>query len=252
MSKAPQNFGGNGPRKHSCSPKVEESWFLRIDEKVIGPTTRAELERFLQPPRICRRMDVMCTSGPEQWQTVDPAQTLDDVLSLSGIATPITATGRRSPIGRIPLHLATLLSHLAAYRSFIAAALFLVAVNAFAWMLMRAPNSREREILKQYVSILQTIGHFREGKRPDHDWPDFARESIATVEAAVSELKRTSNVQTPVRQNLLYAGQDALMKLLSGNKCPNNGDSSFTILERYLIILENQLLTLQVTNGGKS
>ena len=253
MSVVPQPDPGHIRESPPASQIAEEQWYLRIDEKVIGPVARAQLEQFLRPPRLCRRMDVMCSFDPECWHRIQLTQTLDDVLALAGI--PVLSEEEPfdvEPTVSLTEQFAERWSHFVGrmgqyvtrvreYKGVIAMVLLLVAVNGIAWIWFQDPQVREREILTQYESIWQTIKEFHEGSLSEDDWSEFAQDSLSQLEPTIAELKRTSNVHHPARQNLLYAGQDHLVSILTSNKPPKKGDQSATIFERYLRISQKEL-----------
>lgn len=228
------------------SATAEEHWFLRIDEKVVGPVTRAQLESFLRPPRLCRRMDVMCSLQPERWHCIKSTQVLDDVLALAGVEKPVAkqATNlapRFSLFEFLGSYWDGISAGIIEYRAIIGIAFLFVAVNSIAWVLAQDPDLKEREILAMYESISAKMREFREDHSDIEDWKRFASESVRVVEPMIAELKRTSNVHHPIRQNLLYAGQDSLISLLKSGQPPTDQDQSLRVFERYLDIVRGQL-----------
>lgn len=246
------------PPQTNLSPcaTTEDRWFLRIDEKIVGPITRAQLETFLRPPRLCQRMDVMCSLQPERWHCIKSTQILDDVLALAGLEKAVARqTLKLVPRFSLFENLGSCWDGIAAgvleYRGLIGIAFLLVAANLVAWVLSQNPDSREREILATYESISEKMREYREGRWANEDWKRFALESLQVVEPMIAELKRTSNVHHPVRQNLLYAGQDSLTSLLKSGEPPADKDQSALVFERYIEIVREQLLIPPKRNAAK-
>jgi hypothetical protein len=72
------------PNQKSPEDRAAERWYLQIDGHRYGPVARAELEKFLRPPRLCSRLDVKC-GDDGMWFSIDRDETIDKVLVKTGV-----------------------------------------------------------------------------------------------------------------------------------------------------------------------
>jgi hypothetical protein len=225
-----------------------ERWFLRIDGHHYGPVGRAELERFLLPPRLCSVMEVKC--GDEGvWFSIARNETIDKVLVRAGIAPepgPQTLWQRpeSSALSRLLGGIGAVFSGLAAWlleRWAATAVVFtLLAINAVGLFVLRDPYTRDREILARFETVWRDVGAFDAKKTSSDDWRSFAGPILAELEPIIRELEGSASVHEPARQNLLFAGRDNLKRILRKEKPPAPRDPQVVMFEKRLRFARQQ------------
>lgn len=240
--------GGDDVERIASANSTEEWWYLRIDGQVFGPAMRAQLEHFLRPPRLCKRMEVICTSQSSDWHVIGPDETLADVLQLVGISTHEEAEAQwsdqedsreTSAAEKNGQAWVTIASWIKTHAGMIAIVVIMIIVNFGFYIASRDPHTREREILTQYESIWEEM-HFYDPDTGD-EWWSFVDNSLSELEPVLKELEQTADVAHPLRQNLLFAGRDHLVPLLKSGEPPAPDNPSAKVFERYLQILKKQL-----------
>ena len=228
----------------------EEQWHLRIDGQVFGPATRAQLEQFLRPPRLCKHMQVVCTIQPGEWHTIAPEETLEDVLRLVGIRTDETIEdAEASPAGDeepTPSIWEIIAPWFKLSVKIIGGAGVLVALNVALLWILRDPHAREREILAKYETIWDELRIYQPGDVAEEDWRAFADNAVNEIEPITKGLAQSADRHQPIQQSLLYAGRDHLIPLLKSAEPPSATNPAVTIFERYLRNLNRQLFPERV------
>jgi hypothetical protein len=238
---------------------VDERWFLRIDGHNYGPAPRAELENFLRPPRLCSVMEVKCGDGV--WFTIARHDTLDKVLAKVGIeiepvkqpeqvaaapsASAASARSGRSTLSKLIAWTVDFCEGLTAWlihHWVVTTIVFvIVIVNSLALFALRDPHVGDREILARYEALWRDARKLGDQETSEEDWRNFAGPAIAELEPIVKQLALSASVHQPIRQNLLFAGRDHLLKILKGERPPTVAGPQVRLLEQRLKLAHEQL-----------
>lgn len=223
---------------------AEERWYLRIDGHNYGPATRTDLERFLQPPRLCSVMEVKCGDGV--WFTIARHETIDKVLAKVGIVVePVQepshpSSTSRSQGGALRDFCGGLGAWLVHHRRKAARVLVYGGLGVAAFLAFRDPYVGDREFLSRYETLWREARRFGT-ETTDSDWRTFADRRIAELEPILRELERSASVHQPIRQNLLFAGRDHLRSILKESHPPAATSSHVQLFERRLELARDQL-----------
>ena len=244
--------GQSGP-----SSSATEQWYFRIDGTLYGPSTRADLERFLRPPRLCSVLEVMCTTRDGVWFTIAKHETIDKVLEKAGVplepvvdtveavrpkvaAPKVVERAPREP-SRIGESLSSLLqsgawltAFLAAHKLALAAVLVIVAGNVVALVASQQPSKSDSEILAIYQNLWKQVRTYQDEPPAAEVWQSFAAAGRAELEPIVQGLQKTASVRQPLQQNLLFCGRDHLLVLLKSEKPPAENSPHRRVVDRYL------------------
>lgn len=228
-----------------------EKWYFKIDGKEFGPSSRDQLEHFLQPPRLCKSLEVMCSEREGFWFLVAVDETIDVVLDKVGIVPPpeSTSTSAEEPVWRPPsttskvidwfqdqfLVLSELVSR---HFAILLAVVGIIVVNVVILYVTADPYVREREILSRFETLWRDAQKFDDD---DDKWPAFAASASTEIEPIVKQLARTANRDRPVTQSLLFVGRDYLTKLFQAKSPPEKGSVDANVVGRYLKLANEQL-----------
>lgn len=236
--------------------RTSERWYLRIDGQRYGPVGRAELEKFLAPPRLCSVLEVKCGDDGD-WVYITREETIDKVLVRFGVdPDPVVGAPEYVRSARTPKRLegvrdfieglsAWLIHHWVAAASVVA----IVAINAAVLFLLNDPHGREREILARYEALWQEVRRFSSDS-PKEDWRKFAEPALIELEPMIRELEKSASVHHPSRQNLLFAGRDHLRTLLKAEVPPTPQTPQAILFERRMQGARAQFLPTSADPGN--
>lgn len=246
----------------NTSSSGDEQWYFRIDGKNFGPSSRAQLEHFLRPPRLCKTLEVMCTERQGFWHTIGVDETIEMVLERFGIPLPdvpsaapvvtpkskavakpastVTLPGWIStPIDRVAELFGGLLDLIGPpikrFGPYVIIALALFIAGSTAFVMMGGMQISEKQIVSQYDAIWKEATAMSGGKASDQ-WRQFADKSLAELEPTLRDLSHSSSVQNFSRQQLLFAGRDHLKKMLKADEPPKKFSASARVFERYMLL----------------
>lgn len=205
-----------------------EKWYLRIDEQEYGPMTRAQMEYFLRPPRLCSHLRIMCSEQMGTWYMIDHSETIEKVLCRFGIQPEFEPTGNRDEsrpftsswfvwsvdVVRDQFEQAQQL--VIKYRRELGLLLGIVLFNVAFFCLSRDAKDRDRQILGQFEQIWGSVQEFDPNDPDSDEWRSFADRTLTELSPLIDELKKTANSKRPVRQSLLVGGKEHLVKVLAG------------------------------------
>lgn len=256
----PSNHVASPVRQEAASLAAGEQWYFRIDGKNFGPSSRSQLEHFLQPPRLCKTLEVMCTDRNGYWLTIGVDETIEMVLQRFGI--PLQAGTNTTTVSRaktviipkpsrgfslqsvisLPIEkLKDTASNIAdrlgpTAKKFGAVTVIAVALlicGSTAFVLMGGLRKSDSQILAQYNTIWKEATTMH-GSSSAEQWREFADKSLTELEPTIRELSQSANVHNPKRQDLLFAGRDHLRKMLKAERPPEKATLSARVFERYL------------------
>lgn len=205
------------------STNTGELWYLKIDDKEFGPVSRAQLEYFLRPPRLCSMLQVMCTLDLGMWYLIGRDENLDDVLSRFGIEAPVQS--KPEPVvmqgpGLIEQFLdgvsrlaRGVVSTVGRFRVEASLVLALVALNVAFLYFTSDGLGRERQILQTFETLWSDVTQFNPESESKEAWREFADDAISELEPLIDELS-SSTKTSPQRQRLLFIGREQLLAIL--------------------------------------
>ncbi len=229
-------------------PVPAERWYFRIDGKEFGPSSRSQLERFLEPPRLCQSLEVMCSEREGRWFLIAKHETIEMVLRKVGVQVEQNSAAAIRPASRLPQFLEEMRER---YRRFVEGLgkiqallwvlfAFLV-VNGVVFYFLSEGMGRERKILARYESLLEATRQFDPKTAKEEDWRRFADGANAEIEPMVRQLQRTASRHRPIQQNLLFAGRDYFTKLFQAAAPPAADSNNVKVIEKYLSLVREQL-----------
>ena len=246
MPDAPRQPGPADREKHS------EEWYFRIDGRKFGPSTRAQLETFLRPPRLCKSLEVMCTGGNGTWLLIQSHETIDTVLHRVGLGNQASTKTRSSKFEhkpsaasirthRISNGLEALTETASKYRVWIIAFLLLLLTNSITLYATSDRYAAERTVFLRAVEIWKSARSFDSKVIDNPEWLAFSERARTEVEGFTTELAAKANRSRPVTQELLFLVRDHLKPALSKQTPPTKGSAELSVIDRYLKAIGHQL-----------
>ena len=236
-----------------------EQWYFRIDGHEFGPTTREKLERFLQPPRLCPSLEVMCSTKMGTWFLVSREESIDAVLMHAGVLLAPTAP---SPPHSVPApphemelswiskrlewgrrKIGFVIYGIKQYRELSLGVLVVVAINVVGLYLSASPHARDHQIFLQLQSLWDKARSFDNENTKSDEWQRFAVEANKIMEPIINELSKDANRDRPIKQDFLFVCRDHLKPLLDAQFPPRRDSNQAMFAERYLRVIRKQLPT---------
>ena len=200
-----------------------EKWYLKIDDTEFGPVTRSQLEYFLQPPRLCSVLQVMCSTQDGSWHLIARHETIDKVLSRFGfdhipssLPEPLSddSSARNARfIERICDVYRAMKSGLLKYNVEWSLVVVMVGINVSYLYITSDGLARERQILRRFESTWELALQFDPDDESKDEWREFADNAIVELETLIEELRK-SRRSSPEQQLLILIGREQLLVAL--------------------------------------